>query len=130
LAEAKFKNGHGVNQFVDFYGIHLYPKEKTTEERRKDIFRSIGENRGSAADKPFYITEWGIDNNDPHCPPDDRARLAIVKDAMADFRQLAKQGHLVGALYFSWNYGTPQHPGSSIFRCDQLLESGKQALIP
>jgi len=82
--------------------------------------------------KPCWITEWGIANKDLSGPLDDTARAAVVADVMSDFRELAKQGHLAGVMYFAWNSDpwAKQPNADSVYRCGALTEGDMQALQP
>jgi hypothetical protein len=131
-AALHFLRDHGLDDLVDAYGIHRYPTQKTAQERKSRIFKVCSQchSTKSHLSKPCWITEWGINNEDTNCPPDDKERAKAVEDCMDDFRELNRQGRLVGVVYFSWNFGSKERPGSVIYRCDQLLESGKRALKP
>jgi len=134
-ATLEFLRAHGMDALVDAYGIHTYPWAKTPSERKQRLEKyAVAECRPahSTAGKPCWITEWGVDNKTTSCPLDDTARAAVVTDIMDDFRELATQGHLVGALYFAWNSDPwAKHVSpKSVYRCGALTEGGKLALVP
>jgi hypothetical protein len=60
----------------------------------------------------------------------DTARAAIVEDMMGDFRDLYKQGRIIGLIYFSWNSDpwSKQVSASTIYRCNALTPNGKLVL--
>jgi hypothetical protein len=134
-ATIQFLRANGLDKLVDFYGIHTYPWEKNPARREMHLEKyAVTECQpaNSAAGKPCWITEWGIDNKDMSCPLDDTARTALVKEIMDDFRGFAKQGRLIGAMYFAWNSDpwAKTVDAKSIYRCGALTESGKLALSP
>jgi hypothetical protein len=130
-----FLRANGIDKLVDFYGIHTYPWDKTAAGRKSRLEKyAVAECQppGSASGKPCWITEWGIANKDNSCPLDDTARAAVVSDVMGDFRDLARQGRLAGAMYFAWNSDpwAKTLNADSVYRCGALTEGGKQALQP
>ena len=130
-----FLRANGLDKLVDYYGIHTYPWDKTAAGRKSRLEKyAVGECQppGSSSGKPCWITEWGIANKDLSCPLDDTARAAVVADVVNDFRELAKQERLAGAMYFAWNSDpwAKQPNADSVYRCGALTEGGKQALKP
>ncbi len=134
-ATIQLLRANGLDKLVDFYGIHTYPWEKNAARRKMHLEKYAVEecrSANSTAGKPCWITEWGISNKDVSCPLDDSGRAALVKETMDDFRELAKQGRLVGAMYFAWNtdpWAKKVDP-LSVYRCNALTEGGKLALRP
>ncbi len=134
-ATLSYLRANGLDNLVDAYGIHYYPRENNPDARRMrmDTY-AVSECRPaqSAAGKPCWITEWGVDNNDRACPLDDRGRAVIIQETMNNFRDLARQGRLLVVLYYSWNSppGSAEASSTSIFRCGKLTEAGRLALIP
>jgi hypothetical protein len=130
-ATIQFFRAHGADQYVDGYGIHQYPWEATAQKRKTAL-----ENNGVAAcgtgapgeAKPCWITEWGLNNKSLACPLDDEARAAEAKEIMESYRELAKQGRVVAALYFDW--GTSKPGESSAYRCGEATATAKAALTP
>ena len=129
---------HGLDSLVDAYAVHIYPDTKlqgpdAAAIRRDRMARfDLAEcaRPKSGVGKPCWITEWGVDNHDPHCPVDDRARADIVSEIMQDFRSYTRDGRVAGLLYFAWN-STPTAPtilSSGIWRCNGLSPAGKLAI--
>lgn len=134
-ATIQFLRANGLDKLVDAYGIHTYPWESTPARRKMHLEKyAVAEcsPENSREGKPCWITEWGIANKDMSCPLNDSARVALIKETMDDFRELAKQRRLIAAIYFAWD----SDPWSktvdplSIFRCGSLTEGGKLALSP
>jgi len=129
----QFLRANGLDKLVDAYGIHTYPWEKTPANRKSRLEKYAVAECGtgkSGSGKPCWMTEWGFANKDMSCPLDDSARATLVKDMMNDFRELAKQGRLVGEIYFAWNTDpwAKQVDPLTIFRCGELTKAGKLAL--
>lgn len=134
-ATIQFLRANGLDKLVDYYGIHTYPWESTPARRKMHLEKyAVAECHpaNSTAGKPCWITEWGISNKDMSCPLNDAARSALIKETMDDFRDVAKQGRLIGAMYFAWDtdpWAKKVDP-LSIYRCGALTEAGKLALSP
>lgn len=132
-ATIQFLRANGLDQLVDFYGIHTYPWEINPARRKMHLETyAVAECHpaNSSAGKPCWITEWGISNKNLTCPLNDDARAALVKETMDDFRELAKQGRLIGAIYFAWDsdpWAKKVDP-LSVYRCGALTKGGKLAL--
>jgi hypothetical protein len=137
-ATLQFLRANGLDNFVDAYGIHIYPSDKTTPSNRKMFLDQTAVTEcysaNSTTGKPCWITEWGFQNKDTSCPPDETERTALVREMIDDFRDLAQQDRLVGALYFDWSRsakpGDKQMDPFSVYRCGVLTESGKLVLAP
>jgi len=131
-ATLRFMRSNGLDNLVDGYGIHRYPKDKTPEERKTLLEKACLTGRNKPTDgKPCWITEWGVNNFDRNCPPDDTIRAPIVKETMTNMRALAKQGRLVEALYYRWDsYPASFFDPTTVYRCDMLTESGKLVVSP
>ena len=130
-----FLRANGLDKLVDYYGIHTYPWEKTPAARKSRLEKfAVAQCQapGSTNGKPCWITEWGISNKDLSCPLNDAPRAPVVSDIMGDFRELAKQGRVAGAIYFAWNSDpwAKQPNADSVYRCGALTESGRLALVP
>ncbi len=134
-ATIQFLRANGLDKLVDYYGIHTYPWESTPARRKMHLEKyAVAECHpaNSTAGKPCWITEWGISNKDMSCPLNDVARSALVKETMDDFRGVAKQARLFGAMYFAWDtdpWAKKVDP-LSIYRCGALTEAGELALSP
>jgi len=134
-ATIQFLRANGLDGLVDAYGIHTYPWDVTHESRLTRLQKyAVSECRssGSESGKPCWITEWGISNEDLKCPADETKRLEVVRDMLADFKEIAMQGRLKGLMYFSWNTDAWASKVSrwSVFRCGSLTESGSLVLTP
>jgi hypothetical protein len=134
-ATIQFLRANGLDKLVDAYGIHTYPWEITPARRKMHLEKyAVAEcsPANSREGKPCWITEWGIANKDMSCPLNDFPRVALIKETMEDFRELAKQHRLLAAIYFAWDsdpWAKKADP-LSIYRCDALTAGGKMALSP
>jgi hypothetical protein len=134
-ATLDFLRANGLDDLVDYYGIHTYPWESTPARRKAHLEKyAVAEcsSPGSTTSKPCWITEWGIGNKDMSCPLDDTGRAALIRETMDEFRDLANQGRVADALYFAWNTDpwAKQVDPLTIFRCGALTAGGKLALTP
>jgi hypothetical protein len=125
-ATLSFLRAHGLDNLVDAYGIHYYPRQATAADRKQHLL-DYAMDGCQAGGKPCWITEWGVEDGSRDCPVDDSARAAIVRETMANFQALAQQGRLAVALYYSWNSPPGGFDPSSVFRCGSLTEGGKAA---
>ena len=135
-ATLQFLRANGLDKLVDAYGIHVYPSDNTAPSNRKMSLEKYSMTEchpsNSKMGKPCWITEWGFENKDMSCPPDDSGRANLVRELMDDFRQAAREGRLSGLFYFGWNSDpwAKQIDPFSVYRCGGLTESGKLALSP
>jgi hypothetical protein len=132
-ATIQYLRAGGLDNLVDFYGIHYYPKDATPAARKRHLdvsAVSVCQPAGATSGKPCWITEWGVDNPQQTCPTDDTARAAIVTETMNNFRELASAGRLADVFYYAWNSppGSQRIDPPSIYRCGQLTEAGRLAL--
>jgi hypothetical protein len=129
-ATIQFMRQHGSDDLVDVYGVHIYPKAASPSAMKLDI--ETNEVAECGKPKPCWITEWGFDNDDLSCPVNDDARAALVQSVMDDYEELVKQGKVTGELYFSWDTdpSSKEPRMRTIYRCGQLLKSGREALEP
>lgn len=131
-ATIQYFRAHGADQYVDGYGIHLYPWQGTAQQRKTALVNNGVAACGTGAPgqaKPCWITEWGLNNKDMGCPLNDQARATEAKETMGNYRELARQGRVVAAIYFDW--GTEKAPGaSSVYRCGGLTATGRVAVGP
>jgi hypothetical protein len=132
-----YLRAHGLDSLVDGYAVHIYPDtthDSVSAAMRQQRIASydLADCRapGSAAGKPCWITEWGIDNSSNNCPIDDGRRAQFVREIMGDFRPYARQGSVTGLLYFAWNTapGVSSAMASSLWRCDDLTDAGRSAI--
>lgn len=132
----EFLRQNGMDDFVDGYGIHIYPGA----DPRKPvsvIAASFVENFSGDAfavctsAKPCWLTEWGFNNSDLSCPINDQPRLQLVDAMRTALEQFADQGRLAAYYYYSWA-GLPgqRETQGGIFRCGALTDAGKLALSP
>jgi hypothetical protein len=128
----QFLRAHGLDNYVDAYGIHTYPWQKTAAARAEAIAAQDVTECGTAGAKPCWITEWGFDNKELSCPVNDQARTALVRETMQIFRRLAAAGRVSAVIFFAWDsdpWSKQMSPGVA-YRCGGLSEGGRAALTP
>jgi hypothetical protein len=132
-ATIEFLRSLGLDELVDVYGIHYYPNPNFTSEQRKAFFKDKVMKQCSDADsgfgKPCWITEWGVENKDDTCYPNENQRLPLMVETLGEFDSYSKLSRLDLVILFSWG----SWPGQvlepfSVYRCGQLLSSGRIAL--
>jgi hypothetical protein len=125
-ATLQFMKAHGLDQLVDIYGVHCYPKEDTAEERKADVDGACAQSApaNSNKGKPCWITEWS-----ERYHPDEKDSAKEAKELMHAFRELAKQDRLLAVIYFSWNYVRADQK-NPVFSDGKLQPVGKAALKP
>ncbi|BCP53268.1 hypothetical protein K32_18850 [Kaistia sp. 32K] len=117
----------GLDQWVDAYGIHVYPGSTGSTESRDGLVREALSFCGTAAaGKPCWITEWGVANTSPRCPIDDDTRAAQVDQVRSIIDADIEAGKVGAAYYFDWDSGTPY----SVWRCGGLSAAGRAAVRP
>jgi hypothetical protein len=129
-ATLQFLRAHGLDQYVDAYGIHIYPSQNTASGRSAAIATQDVSECGLGGGKPCWVTEWGFDNSDVSCPLDDSARTVLVKEAMSTFNNLSLAHRVSAVIYFSWDsdpWEKQVSPGS-VYRCGALTDAGRAAL--
>ena len=126
----QFFRQNGLDQWVDGYGVHVYPAAdpgrlipSLIAALNKDAFAFC------TAAKPCWLTEWGFDNLDTSCPVDEQTRIQLIETMRGALQWFAKRGLLAGAFYYSWA-GHPGEVGSTIFRCGVMTKAGELALRP
>ena len=134
-ATIQYLREHGLDKYVDGYGIHQYPWQTTPQARKTAILNNGLAACGTGAPgqpKPCWITEWGLDNASTSCPLNDKPRAAIAQETMGTFRDMAKSGRVAATIYFSWNSDpwAKQVSASSVYRCGAETETAKIALQP
>lgn len=135
-ATIEYLRENGLDNVVDAYGIHTYPSPSgqpgAAAARRKSLEdTALSECRPEGQGKPCWITEWGVENKDDSCPPNDSNRASLVRELMADdFRPYVQQKRIVGLLYYVWerNPGAKREEPFSLYRCGTLTPSGKLAI--
>lgn len=130
-ATLQFLRAHGLDRYVDAYGVHIYPWQKTARARAEAIDAQDVTECGLGG-KPCWVTEWGFDNKDLSCPANDAARAALTEETMQTFRNLAEAGRVLAVIYFSWDsdpWSKQISPGT-VYRCGALTQAGRAALAP
>ena len=129
-ATLEFLRQNGLDELVDGYGVHIYPGgdpnkpvSQLIDQLNRDPFSVY------TAGKPYWVTEWGFNNNDTTCPLDDGIRMKLVGTMRNALQHFADQRRLAASIYYSWG-GHPGETGSTIFRCGALTDAGKLALKP
>jgi len=127
-----FLRQHGIDQFVDGYGVHAYTSgdPRQTIAQRITTLESIFHACTSA--KPCWLTEWAFNNRDQSCPIHDDLRLQLVQAERATLEHFVAQGRLAASLYYSWDGDFPGQKENmgAVFRCGSLTDAGKLALSP
>jgi hypothetical protein len=137
-ATLDFMRAHGLDSWVDAYGVHTYPWVNNPGDpaaaagRRERLGRYVlAECRaqGSAGGKPCWITEWGIPSpQSAACPLPEGAtahQIELIRETRSNFEPYLAQKKVTGVFYYAWidqQYG--------IFRCGALTDFGKLALGP
>lgn len=140
-ASIAFLRAHGLDRFVDAYGIHSYPSSgqpgnPTAAAQRAARLNSVdlAECRaaGTAGGKPCWITEWGFPNRDLSCPAKEAGRTLLIEELRRDFAAAAAEHRLAGIDYFAWDSDpwAKQTDADSVYRCGGLTESGRHAIAP
>lgn len=130
-ATLEFLRQNGLDELVDGYGVHIYPGgdpnkpvSQLIDQLNRDPFSVY-----NTAGKPYWVTEWGFNNNDTSCPLDDGIRMKLVGTMRNALQHFVDQGRLAASIYYSWG-GHPGETGSTIFRCGALTDAGKLAVKP
>jgi hypothetical protein len=138
-ATIDFMRANGLDNFVDGYGVHIYPNAalKTPEAKRmkpleQGLFERECQPAGSTIGKPCWVTEWGVANRDTSCPPNEANRATIVAQLLDIFHQYAQQDRLGGIMLYAWNSDPWENhvDAMSVFRCGALTEPGRMAIDP
>jgi len=138
-ATLEFMRANGLDQLVDAYAVHVYPRgnapgNAAAANTRKDGLAKyvLQECRaaGSAAGKPCWLTEWGFNNANMKCPIDDSGRTLLVREMMDSLRPYVREGRLAGLFAYAWNDppGAKSASPLTLYRCGALTESGKVAI--
>jgi hypothetical protein len=136
----KFLQQNGLDNFVDGYGVHLYPG---VDPSRTVAIRiaSLGQDIFSECriEKPCWLTEYGVpdepltgvislDQQPDHCPIDETKRKQVIEELRGAFQHFVAEGRLAAIVFYDWS-DSPGNKGA-IFRCGALTEAGKLALSP
>ncbi|KQU87180.1 glycoside hydrolase [Ensifer sp. Root31] len=116
----------GLDEYVDAYGIHVYPGRKAGPKLAgyiRELLRFCG---AGDTGKPCWITEWGVANSARSCPLDDQKRTGAVAAIRSVFSDLMSSGRLEAAFYYDWD----TNAGYGVWRCGQLSSAGIKAIAP
>jgi hypothetical protein len=132
-AMIQFLRAHGMDQFVDAYGVHFYPQGNATPAARlSSLQRDFAEcGAGGSGGKPCWLTEWGLPvHSGKSCPVNEDNRIRIFSELRSDFRQLAQEGRLKGIILYDWMGGIDQVDRYGAFVCGAVTKSGRLAVAP
>jgi hypothetical protein len=137
-ATVQFLRANGIDQFVDAYAVHWYPRGNVSPAVRlsdmQQLFAECGS--GGSGGKPCWLTEWGLPvGPGKSCPaPSDDGRAAVFSELRNDFRQVVQQKRLKGIIFYTWegNIHDPNYKYDpySAFLCGALTSSGRVAIAP
>ncbi len=116
----------GIDQFIDGYGIHLYPGRKSEPALRLAVTDLLDFCQPAGAGKPCWVTEWGIANTARSCPIDERDRERAIHAVRSTFQALIAERRLAAAFYYDWD----TQPSYSVWRCGRLSPAGVAAIAP
>jgi hypothetical protein len=122
-----FLRAHGLDDFVDGYGVHSYPPQVMGDDKTAlpQLSKYLNDNIfPSGNTKPFWLTEWGFGSDGSAAAESQRTRS--VAATRAYFGDLCQQGRLKGAFWYVWN--APDN--DSIYRNGKLMPSGKLVVAP
>lgn len=134
----KFLHDNGASNYVDGYGVHVYPWETgpgnpiEAKKRQERFERFVIANCGPST-KPCWITEWGFKVDSISCPTNDENRLLLVNETRNMFESFINLGRISAYYYYTWNTD-PLNPTDmnenrlAAYLCDRLTESGKRAI--
>ena len=136
FATLEFMRANGLDELVDFYGVHTYPwtndpGNPTAAAGRRDRLQKyvLAECRpqGSRDGKPCWITEWGVPDHDTSCPPRETNQITLVNETRTNFRPYVAGRRVLGLFYYAW---LDSREGFAVYRCDHLTNTGRLALTP
>jgi hypothetical protein len=130
-ATLQFLRANGMDQYLDGYGIHWYPQGTWSPAARRSFLQQLLS--VCRADKPCWMTEWGIPvSSGSSCPVVDAKRTAIFSELRDDFKPYARQGLLAGLFLYEWegDIRKQQQSPYGAYICGSLTLSGRQALEP
>jgi hypothetical protein len=133
-ASLEFFRKHGIDQYVDGYGVHQYFSANDDAAKRADSFAKIENitfSQCGPASKPAWVTEWGSQLG-VECPVDDKNRLKLMQDVRNEFGNLAAQGKIKAIFLYTWQgkLNAAQEDRYSAVRCGALTKSGALAIEP
>ncbi|MGA8674763.1 MAG: hypothetical protein WB621_06105 [Candidatus Acidiferrales bacterium] len=134
-AMLQFLRDHGMDQFVDAYGIHFYPQGNASSAARlSSLQRDFAEcGSGAGGGRPCWLTEWGLPvHSGKSCPVNEDNRIGVFSELRHDFRQLARQGRLKGILLYTWqgDFRSGENNPYGAFICGAVTKSGRLAVAP
>ena len=117
-----------IDDFVDGYGIHMYPEIKKTAEENAAILDSLISRCAPApVGKPCWLTEWGVADSNVDCPGDESQRLPVIRHMQQLIKDRARKGLILGSYYYNWSGKNEPY---AIWRCGMLTKSGNIVLQP
>ena len=141
FATLDFMRAHGLDQLVDGYGLHAYPRTDQpgtpagVDKRRAHLeHNGLAECQpaGGTRGKPCWLTEWGAGAVKGDCPGDDTERVKLVRELRGTYGSLAQQGRIKGLIFYVWHgsWNATKEAAGAAFRCGSLTESGRLAVAP
>jgi hypothetical protein len=135
-ATIQFLRAHGIDKFVDAYGVHWYPPGGNATPavrfaQMQQVFAECGSTSGGG--KPCWLTEWGLPvHTGKSCPVNDDNRIRIFTELRNDFSQLAQQGRLKGMFLYTWqgDFRSGENNPYAAFICGAVTKSGRLAVAP
>jgi hypothetical protein len=134
-AMVEFLRDHGMDKYVDAYGVHFYPQGNASPaERLASLQRDVAEcSSGGGGGKPCWLTEWGLPvHTGKSCPVNDDNRIRIFTELRNDFSELAQQGRLKGIFLYTWqgDFRSGENNPYAAFICGAVTKSGRLAVAP
>jgi hypothetical protein len=88
----KFLQQNGLDEYVDGYGVHVYPgldPTRTVATRITSLGRDIFSE--CRVEKPCWLTEYGVPNEPEtrppdHCPIDETKRKQVIQELRGTFQ--------------------------------------------
>ena len=138
-ATLEYLRAHGLDDLVDAYAVHVYPRGNAPGDpaaaaaRRDGLAKYVLKEcraAGATGGKPCWLTEWGFNNADANCPINDASRTSLVREMMGNLRPYVQDGRLVGLFSYAWNDvpGAKTVSPLTLFRCGSLTQSGKLSI--
>jgi hypothetical protein len=129
-AMIQFLRAHGMDKYVDAYGVHFYPQGNASPAARLASLRRDFAECGSAINggKPCWLTEWGLPvHSGKSCPVNDDNRVRIFSELRDDFRRFAQQGRLKGILFYTWqgDFRSGENNPYAAFICGAVTKIGR-----
>jgi hypothetical protein len=134
-AMIQFLRDHGMDKYVDAYGVHFYPQGNASPaDRLASLQRDFAEcGSGGGGAKPCWLTEWGLPvHSGKSCPVNEDNRIRIFTELRDDFRQFTQRGRLKGILLYTWqgDFRSEENNPYGAFICGAVTRSGRLAFAP